>query len=306
MERVCSWSLAQLRQLPVREQTVVLECAGHRRNEFRPSTGGLQWGVGALSEARWSGVALSDLLRKAMPTGRAREVVFEGADRGPHRGTSTDVPFCRSIPLERALAGDVLLAREMNGEPIPARHGAPLRVIVPGSYGVASVKWLRKIILLEQPFNGPFQTDDYQLNGKPLEDLRVSSLIIQPTAGAAVRAGTTKVSGVAWGGRGGIVAVEVRLDGGHWQQADLSDPAKPAGLNRWSTALPIPPGAHCLEARASDSSGASQPEHAHWNPLGYANNSIHAIRVRSVSASGHSAASIRVPAAPVRRLRTDD
>ena len=282
-----SYSLAQLRQRSVCTQAVVLECAGHRRNEFRPNAPGLQWGVGAVSEARWTGAVLSDLLREVWPTNRACEVVFEGADSGPHRSSNSEVVFARSIPLERALAGDVLLAWEMNGEPIPARHGAPLRVIVPGSYGVASVKWLHRISVVEQPFIGPFQADDYQLNGKPLQDLRVNSLIVQPADGAVVPAGTTAVSGVAWGGRDrqGITAVEVRVSDGPWQEAMLSRPHQSTSLYRWCIALELPTGAHRLEARSRDASGASQPEHPEWNPLGYANNSTHGIRIRSTPAS---------------------
>ena len=278
------YSLPELRRRPLRTQTVVLECAGHRRSEFHPAVPGLQWGAGAVSEARWTGVALSELLREISPAGRACEVVFEGADRGSHRSSSSEVAFARSIPLERALVGDVLLAWEMNGEPIPDRHGAPLRVIVPGSYAVASVKWLRRITVLEQSFRGPFQVDDYKLNGKPLPDLRVNSLITHPADGTTLRAGTTVVAGVAWGGQDGIAAVEVRLAGGAWQEAELRCHPGSSRLHRWSTAFPLPPGTHGLEVRARDGSGASQPEQAEWNPLGYANNSIHAIHVNSVSA----------------------
>ena len=285
------FSLRELQQRSVRTQAVVLECAGHRRNEFRPSAAGLQWGVGAVSEARWTGVALSDLLREASPTSRACEVVFEGADHGSHRSASSEVAFARSLPLERALAGDVLLAWEVNGEAIPPRHGAPVRVIVPGSYGVASVKWLRRITVVEQPFTGPFQTNDYQLNGKPLQDLRVTSLIVEPADGTALQAGATAVSGVAWGGRDGIAAVEVRLADGPWQEAALRRPPTQTGLSRWSAVLPLPPGTHRLEARARDGSGGLQPEQPEWNPLGYANNSIHAIHV-------HSVAVFRPPAVP--------
>ena len=285
VERGRPYSLEQLQERSVRTQAVVLECAGHRRNEFRPSTVGLQWGIGAVSQAHWTGVALSELLREVSPTDRGCEVVFEAADRGPHRSLGSEVAFARSIPLERALAGDVLLAWEMNGQPIPAKHGAPLRVIVPGSYGVASVKWVRRITVIDHRFTGPFQADDYQLNGKPLQDLRVNSLIVEPTDGAVLQAGTTELSGVAWGGRGGIAAVEVRLSGGPWHQAILGRSHQPAGLNRWSAALQLPPGTQRIEARARDGSGASQPEQAEWNPLGYANNSIHGIRIRSVRAT---------------------
>jgi DMSO/TMAO reductase YedYZ molybdopterin-dependent catalytic subunit len=280
----CSYSLAELRQRPVQMQTVVLECAGHRRNEFRPKAPGLQWGVGAVSTSDWAGVTLRDLLGEVSPSDRACEVVFEGADRGPHRSSNSDVVFARSISLERALAGDVLLAWEMNGEPIPVIHGAPLRAIVPGSYGVASVKWVCRISLLEQPFAGPFQVDDYQLNGKPLEDLRVNSLIVHPADGTVLPAGATAVSGVAWGGQHGIAAVEVRVSDGPWHTAMLRHPAKPTSFHRWSAVLALPPGAHRLEARARDCSGVFQPEEAEWNPLGYANNSVPAVHVRCILA----------------------
>jgi DMSO/TMAO reductase YedYZ molybdopterin-dependent catalytic subunit len=277
------YSLAQVQQRPARTQAVVLECAGHRRNEFQPRAAGLQWGVGAVSEARWTGISLSDVLLEASPTARACEVLFEAADRGGHRSADHDIPFARSIPLDRALAGDVLLAWEMNGYPIPSKHGAPLRVIVPGSYGVASVKWVHRITVLEREFVGPFQTDDYLLNAQPLQELRVNSLIVEPADGATVQAGTVEVSGVAWTGRNGLVGVDVRVAGGPWCRAKLLRPEQPTSLNRWRATLRLPPGKHRLEVRARDRAGASQPEQAEWNPLGYANNGIHGIRIRSIA-----------------------
>jgi DMSO/TMAO reductase YedYZ molybdopterin-dependent catalytic subunit len=275
-----SLSLWELRERRVRSQTVVLECAGHRRSEYQPNTAGLQWGVGAVSEARWTGVPLSDLLREASPSGGACEVVFEGADRGPHRSTSGQVTFARSIPLQRALAVDVLLAWEMNGHPLPAKHGAPLRLVVPGSYAVASVKWLRRITVVEQPFAGPFQADEYQINGAPLQGLPVNSLIVKPGDGSALPAGSTELSGVAWGGQGGIASVEVRYAGGPWQRAVVDAPSQTTALHRWSIRLALPPGEHRLEARAHDRSGTHQPKQAPWNELGYANNATHGVRIR--------------------------
>jgi DMSO/TMAO reductase YedYZ molybdopterin-dependent catalytic subunit len=270
-----TWSVAQLKERTARTATVVLECAGHRRNEFSPPANGLQWGPGAVSEARWTGVPLAHLLADVRPTKRAVEVVFEGADRGPHRSAEADVPFARSIPLERACCDDILVAWEMNGRPLPARHGAPLRLIVPGSYGVASVKWLQRITVVERPFDGPFQAIDYQLAGEPLAELRVSSLIITPEAGA-VSAGTFEVAGVAWGD---VAKVEARLAGGGWQPAALETATGPNAFTRWSTMLSIPPGAHILEARATDKAGRAQPPDPAWNELGYANNSIHRVHV---------------------------
>ena len=228
------YPLSKLRQRQARTQEVVLECAGHRRDEFRPIATGLQWGVGAISEARWTGVPLSEVLEEVSPTDGACEVLFEGCDRGPHRNSSSVVSFARSIPLDRALAGDVLLAWRMNGQPIPPIHGAPLGVIVPGSYGVASIKWLRRITVLEQAFVGPFQTDDYQLNGRSLQELKVNSLIVEPADGDLLPAGAVKVCGAAWSGRDGIASVEIRLVGGQWQQAVLNVPRQPTALHHWS------------------------------------------------------------------------
>jgi DMSO/TMAO reductase YedYZ molybdopterin-dependent catalytic subunit len=271
-----SYSLAGLRCRPTRTQTVVLECAGHRRGDFSPATPGLQWGVGAVSEARWTGIPLGDLLGEVSPTDDACEVVFEGADRGLHRSAAGEVPFARSLPLERALAGDVLLAWEMNGAPIPPKHGGPLRVIVPGSYGVASVKWLRRITVVDHAFAGPFQAEDYRLNGEPLQDMRINSLIVAPEAGGLLPAGATEVTGVAWGGRGGVAEVELRVTGGPWRRASLVDRT---GLSRWTATVELPPGAHVLESRARDRGGAVQPEHPEWNAGGYANNGVHRVRV---------------------------
>lgn len=273
------WSLAELKERPARTATVVLECAGHRRNEFSPPAKGLQWGAGAVSEARWTGVPLAHLLADVQPTSRAVEVVFEGADRGPHRSAESDVPFARAIPLERALSEDILVAWEMNGHPLPARHGAPLRLIVPGSYGVASVKWLQRITVVNSPFLGPFQAIDYQLAGLPLDELRVSSLIITPGAGP-VPAGTTAVGGVAWGD---VAKVEVRLAGGNWQPAALQTATEPNAFTHWSTTLLIPPGAQVLEARATDNAGRVQPPDPAWNELGYANNSIHRVHITATA-----------------------
>ena len=271
-----SYSLAELMRRPSRTQTVVLECAGHRRREFQPDTSGLQWGPGAVSEARWTGVPLAELLTDVSPQGC--DVMFEGADRGPHRSSDGVVPFARSIPLERALAGDVLIAWGMNGRPIPPKHGAPLRAIVPGRYGVASVKWLRRIEVLDRPFTGPFQVQDYQLNGEPLEGLRVNSLILKPETGAAVPRSALAVSGIAWGG-GGIAAVEIRLAGARWQPATITPPLEPTGLTRWSGLLELAPGEQLVEVRARDRLGATQPDQPEWNPLGYANNSVHRVAV---------------------------
>jgi DMSO/TMAO reductase YedYZ molybdopterin-dependent catalytic subunit len=276
-------SLDDLRRRRPSSRSVVLECAGHRRNELQPATPGLQWGPGAVSEAHWAGVSLSDLLAEAKPSRGACEVVFQGADRGPHRSSAEEVPFSRSIAIERALSGDVLLAWSMNGSPIPAKHGGPLRAIAPGSYAVDSVKWLTQIEVLEQPFSGPFQAVDYRVrdipeaDGNSLPDLPVNALILAPESGAVVPGGTLELSGVAWGGCGGIAAVEVRTDGAEWEPATIASPRGPTGFTRWSSVLLAAPGPHTVEVRARDRADRTQPKEPSWNALGYANNSIHRI-----------------------------
>jgi DMSO/TMAO reductase YedYZ molybdopterin-dependent catalytic subunit len=262
---------------------VTLECAGHRRSEFQPPTSGVQWDAGAVSEARWTGVALREVLRRAKPSRKASEVAFVGADTGTHAGTGEHVSFARSIPLQRALDGDVLLAWAMNGRALPARHGAPLRVIVPGAYAVASVKWLQRIDVLEDDFEGPFQAQDYRVDGESIEQLNVNALITSPAAGAIVDAGAVRVSGIAWGGQDGIERVEVRVSGLPWRRASLATPHPPYGVTHWRVAIPdVPRGDRTIEVRARDETGRIQPARPHWNALGYANNSTHRVAVTVV------------------------
>ena len=277
-----SWSLLELQRRPSQTQTVVLECAGHRRNEFQPATAGLQWGVGAISEARWTGVPLAELLAEASPTNQGCEMLFEGADRGLHPSSTDELPFARSITLEHALTGDVLIAWQMNGKPIPRKHGGPLRAIVPGHYGVASVKWLRHIEVLKSPFQGPFQVQDYHLDGEPLQELRISSLILTPEAHTLTPAGPIKLSGIAWGGHGGIATVEFRLAGTAWRAATIQPQQQASALTRWSGVVEVPAGEQVVEVRAHDRSGNTQPEQPQWNPLGYANNSIHRLPITAL------------------------
>jgi DMSO/TMAO reductase YedYZ molybdopterin-dependent catalytic subunit len=284
VERPQHLSLADLLVRRSCSRSVVLECAGHRRDEFWPATPGLQWGPGAVSEAEWTGTSLAELLFEAGPTRAAREVVFEGKDRGPHRGSTEAFPFARSIPIERALSGDVLLAWSMNGDAIPERHGGPLRAIVPGSYAVNSVKWLTRIEVLEEPFSGPFQAVDYRLldvpdavEGTPLPDLRANALILAPENGAVVRRDLIELSGIAWGGQGGVATVEVRADEAEWQPAWIASPRDPSGFTRWSCFFRAAPGVHVVEVRARDHTDQTQPQDPEWNALGYANNSIHRV-----------------------------
>lgn len=273
--------LDEIRLLRRRTVAAVLECAGHRRTELDPAVAGIPWSAGAVAEARWTGVSLADVLALAVPSPSADAVVLEGADRGPFEAVAGDVPFARALPLAKARHPDTLLAFRMNGRPLPAEHGAPLRAIVPGWYATDSVKWLVRIELIEGVFDGPFEALDYRLDGERLTELPVHALVTSPADGARVAAGPTEVRGAAWGGAGGIAAVEVRLDLGEWRQADLVPPRGAYGRTRWSAALELAPGAHRISARATDAEGRSQPEAPRWNPRGYANSSVHRVSVEA-------------------------
>ncbi|HEU4754939.1 MAG TPA: molybdopterin-dependent oxidoreductase, partial [Armatimonadota bacterium] len=209
VERSLRLPLEALREHPSRTLAVLLECAGHRRTEYDPPISGVPWKVGALGQARWTGTPLAAVLQNAGLLPGAVEVVLHGADRGPFAGAEGEWTFSRSLPLEKALHPDTLLAWEMNGEPLPHVHGGPLRAVVSGWYAMDSVKWLTRIEVVTEPFRGPFQELDYRFQaagesgpGVRLAELPVSSLILSPQEDQELRAGRIRVSGIAWGGAG--------------------------------------------------------------------------------------------------------
>jgi DMSO/TMAO reductase YedYZ molybdopterin-dependent catalytic subunit len=291
VERPLSLSLEELQALPRQRRVATLECAGNRRTEFEPKPPGVPWQDGAVSNAEWEGVALADLLALARPLATARELLLEGADAGTVAGAEQPVPFARSLSLERALHPDVLLADRMNGAPLPANHGAPLRAVAPGAYGMDSVKWLVRLRLLRHPFEGHFQINDYRLfpapgsaaPPQPIGPLRVNSLLAWPGDGAELDTDReVRLVGYAWTGNGPIRGIEVSVDGGGtWQRAALVGPEAPYAWRLWELAWkPERPGTYSLATRAVDSSGATQPEQVEWNAKGYGNNCIRSIAVQ--------------------------
>jgi len=252
---------------------VTLECAGNNRSLLQPKVKGVQWGLGAVGTAEWTGVPLSHLLDRAVFKPTAGEVILEGADCGALEDPKSppgQLTFARSIPLEKAQR-DVLLAHKMNGEDLPAEHGFPVRAIVPGWYAMASIKWLQRIIVTRRPFTGYYQTFDYAYWKRgagvaeltPLAELQIKAEIARPTRGEIVPANSlVRVHGAAWTSDAEITKVELSTDGGAtWKEATLLGESNPNAWRLWEYAwqTPAQPGKQTLIARAADSAGRTQP-----------------------------------------------
>ena len=285
-------SFDDILQFPSKELVITMECAGNSRSYVTPPAEGLAFRHGAVSTARWKGIPLRAVLEKAGVAASAVGVIFEGADRGEEEedGEAFDLSYRRSLPLTTALHDDTLLAYEMNGEPLSAVHGFPLRLVVPSWYAMASVKWLTRINLTQEPFDGFFQQRRYvminegqeqSLEREPVTQLKVKSLITSPRHGEVIRDPACRIRGFAWTGEGQVTRVEVSTDGGrNWQEATLLGDQVPNAWREWQLIWQGPqPGHYILMARATDSRGNSQPDSIPWNFRGYANNSIHTIAV---------------------------
>ena len=249
-----------------------LECAGNNRIFLEPKVKGVQWALGAVGNASWTGVPLSALLARAKVKSTAIEVILEGADEGEVDKTPQPwgkISFSRSLPLSKA-RDDVLLAYEMNGEKLTATHGFPVRAIVPGWYAMASVKWLRRVIVTATPFNGYYQSLDYTFWDRsgllptlaPLREQQVKAEIARPENGETVPANSTvRIHGAAWTGKGEITKVEVSTDAGAtWHATKLLDTAVKNAWRLWQFEwrTPSESGTHILMARATDSAGRTQ------------------------------------------------
>ncbi|HEY3187341.1 MAG TPA: sulfite oxidase [Solirubrobacteraceae bacterium] len=277
-----AFTVAELRALPSRTATITLECAGNGRSFLRPPAPGEQWGLGAVSTAEWTGAPLRSLLEPRGLSPTTVEILFRGADAGTPAGTGRRIAFERSLPLDRALADDVLVAYAMNGGPIPAEHGAPLRLVVPTWYGMASVKWLAEIVALEQPFRGFYQAERYVVGDRPLREMRPRAVIVAPLAEVAARRATL-IRGYAWSGHGPVTRVEVSTDGGSsWIDARLGTLISPAAWREWSIGWTAERGTHEVIARAMDAAGEAQPLQDRRDPLGYENNAAQPARIVAI------------------------
>lgn len=282
-----AFTLNELMQMPSSDQTVTLECAGNGRTGFQPQVPGEQWDMAAASTAVWTGVPLRDVLSKAGLRPSAVEIVCEGADAGIVADVPGEIRFERSLPIETALHPDTLIAYGMNGEPLTPDHGFPARLIVPGWYGVASVKWLVRLRAVTGPFRGFYQFDRYVMRSKdpsipsvPLRETRVRALIVSPQPGTNFAGGPIDVRGLTWSGAAAVERVEVQVDGGPWQPAHLLDEPHRYAWRRWRWTWDTPTnGHHHLRSRATDAAGNIQPDAPEWNVHGYSNNAIQTVEV---------------------------
>jgi sulfane dehydrogenase subunit SoxC len=268
---------------------VTMECAGNGRARLDPRPVSQPWLHEAIGTGAWTGTPLRGLLEEA--GARGAEVLFTGLDRG----VEGDVPqaYARALPVTEALGDDVLLAWGLNGGVLPPQHGFPLRLVVPGWYGMTNVKWLARIDVLDAPYDGYQNAVSYRWRtheddpGEPVTRMVPRALLVPPgvpdfmSRVRHVQAGPVLLEGRAWSGRAPIEAVDVSTDDGTtWQPADLDEPVGPHAWRRFSVAWAAEPGEHVLCVRARDASGAAQPLDAAWNVGGYANNSVQRVPVR--------------------------
>ncbi|MGY1667351.1 sulfite oxidase [Geodermatophilus sp. SYSU D00696] len=291
VERPLRLDLGDLRRRPAITARVLLECAGNGRARLEPRPVSQPWLLEAVGSAEWTGTPLAPLLEEAGVAPGAVDVAFTGADHGVERGVEQD--YTRGLPLAEALRPDVLLVWAMNGAPLPPQHGAPLRLLVPGWYGMAHVKWLTRVEVLDRPFDGFQNAVAYRLEvdaqeaGVPVTRIAPRALLAPPgfpdfmTRERFLRPGPVTLTGRAWSGRAPVTGVEVSTDGGvTWAPADLApaDPAHPHAWRAWTCTWDARPGAHELVVRAADEQGA-QPVEQPWNRQGMANNLVQRVPV---------------------------
>jgi DMSO/TMAO reductase YedYZ molybdopterin-dependent catalytic subunit len=268
-------SYEQLRAMPSETRIATLECAGNGRVFLIPQTAGAQWELGAVGNAEWTGVPLRALLELAGLDDDACEIVLEGGDRGTPTEAPVPpglIPFARSLHRDKAMQREVLIAYEMNGRDLPPQHGYPVRAVVPGHYGMASVKWLTGIIAVREPFLGYWQTGDYaywgDVDGQPvrraLAELKLKSQIIRPRAYETLAPNQVySVFGAAWAGEIEVTGIAVSTDGGQtWVDAEFLDDVQPFAWRRWKYEwlTPTVPGRYTLTARATGADGSVQPD----------------------------------------------
>ncbi|MGD8990044.1 MAG: sulfite oxidase [Desulfobacterales bacterium] len=290
VKRVLKLSIADIRNMPKVEVANTLECSGNSRSLLKEKAFGNPWTIGGVGNAIWGGIWLKDLLKMVDLKRNAKHVSFEGLDKPLG---SAGIRFIRSIPLEKAISSTIL-AYQMNGEPLPLKHGYPLRAVALGWTGANCVKWLHKITVLDRPYEGFFMDKVYRVfqkgedprSGEVVEDIMVKSIITEPIDGESLSSGTVAIRGTAYAGEAGIKKVEVTVNEGQtWNAAKLIGIEETYAWRHWEYLWDAQkPGDHTIMSRATDQRGKRQPDKADWNVLGYGNNGIqeHAIRLNIV------------------------
>jgi DMSO/TMAO reductase YedYZ molybdopterin-dependent catalytic subunit len=291
VERELTLDMDGLKKLPRAEHVAVLECAGNGRSFYEPRVAGSQWRYGAVGNARWTGVRLADLLKQAGIHPGAKNILFNGAD--VPMGKVPD--FVRTIPLEKAMHPDTLLAFEMNGAPLPASHGFPLRLVAPGWAGDSWVKWVTNISVLDREYDGFFMKTAYRRPVRtvtpgaavdpaamvPVTAIRPKSVIASPVAGQRLAPGPVTIRGAAWAGESPVARVEVSAGNGRtWRPAKLGADRARYAWRLWETVWTPPgQGSYVLMSKTTDETGETQPFVEDWNPSGYLWNVVPAVRV---------------------------
>jgi DMSO/TMAO reductase YedYZ molybdopterin-dependent catalytic subunit len=267
---------------------VTMECAGNGRGQLSPRYPSVPWLEEGVSTADWTGVALPELLKRAGLRKSATELVFHGADRGFDAGVEHH--FARSLGRSQALRDEILVAYAMNGAPLPPQHGAPLRLVVPRWYGMASVKWLERIEAVDRPFDGLQQARSYHFRrsagekGEPCTLMRVNCAMAPPgipdfyTRKRVVHAGPVGITGRAWSGAAPITRVELGVDG-EWNEGTLEEAQRTYSWQGWHAVWQATAGEHELACRATDAAGNSQPLEPPWDLSGFGNNGVQRIHV---------------------------
>jgi DMSO/TMAO reductase YedYZ molybdopterin-dependent catalytic subunit len=288
VENEISLTFEDIRRRPKVEVADTLECSGNSRSLLNKKAVGNPWTIGGVGNAIWGGIWLKDLLEEAGLQDNARHVGFEGFDKPMGRA---GIKFIRSIPIEKAMSS-TLLAYEMNGQPLPLKHGYPLRALALGWTGANCVKWLNNISVLDKPFEGFFMDKVYRVfqkgedpkSGEVVTDIEIKSIIVEPAGDQTLAAGIVPIRGAAYAGRSGIAKVEVSVDqGDSWHPAELIGPDQTFAWRHWEYLWDVKVGGnYTIMARATDTNNRHQPETASWNVLGYGNNGVreHAIPVR--------------------------
>lgn len=284
-------SYDEIVNMPSKEIVAVLECSGNKRDLFNPKTYGEQWEDGAVSQGLWKGVSLYKILSQTNLKSNVREIVFEGHDHGSRTDIEGIFHFSRSLPIEKALHPDTIIAYELNGYPLSFKQGYPLRLVVPGWYGMAWVKWIKSISAINYHFNGPFQDIDYNyypnkdndMGKTPVTTINVSSIIQKPLNYATLDFGVIRIKGISWTGLGIIEKVEISTDNGlTWDMTDIVQDE----TNTYSWTLfeynwkPPSRGEYTILSKATDSFGRVQPMNPFWNRKGYGYNACYKINVK--------------------------